>query len=397
MDAMGRGRTRLVALAALLACAGTGALPAMAAHGDTEPELITTIASRGSNETRETIPITQARGAQPFVVLSERVMAGGGLRRGDILRATAELQLSTTCVLDEPRCIGSRYSYSPRMDAQVVLASSPTATGGSNADPISGVRTKRCNQKRPNRNHHCVFVFFDAVQRVRNVGNLPCPPDGCYLNVIASADHPSAGAGDVVIVGADRPDGSVDGDKARIDGLLERGDIPPPATKVGGAKMRDTVPITPSGDGPSGQKVVRSLRLEGLRKGDALRISAEQRIGISSVPYNVFIGTRMILSTSPTETRTNGFVSNVMSSGGEITEQNGFNCTQGGSAHQNPCNAQKAATAYVKRRMPERGGEPKPVFVNIVMTGLPKLTTGQPSDKMSVLDGQIKAERYRVP
>ena len=39
-----------------------------------------------------------------------------------------------------------------------------------------------------------------------------------------------------------------------------------------------------------------------------IRISAKQRIGISSVPYNVFIGTRMILSTSPTETRTNGFV-----------------------------------------------------------------------------------------
>ena len=147
MVAMGRGRTRAVVLAILLACACAGTLPALAAHGETEPDLITTIASRGSNETRETIPITQTRGAQPFVVLSERVNAGGGLRRGDILRATAELQLSTTCVLPEPRCIGSRYSYSPRMDAQVVLASSPTATGGSNADPISKVKTRRCNQQ----------------------------------------------------------------------------------------------------------------------------------------------------------------------------------------------------------------------------------------------------------
>ena len=394
---MGRGRTRAVALAVLLACAGASALPAVAAHGETEPDLITTIASRGSNETRETIPITQTRGAQPFVVLSERVNAGGGLRRGDILRATAELQLSTTCVLPEPRCIGSRYSYSPRMDAQVVLASSPNATGGSSADPISKVRTKRCNQQRPNRNHHCVFVFGDAVRRVKNAGNLPCPPDACFLNVIASADHHNAGAGDVVIVGADRPDGSVDGDKARIDGLLERGDVPPPDIREGDQKIRDTVPITPSGDGPSGQRVVRSLRLDGLRKGDVIRISAEQRIGISSVPYNVFIGTRMIMSTSPTETRTNGFVAKVISSGGEITEQNGFNCTQGGSAHQDPCNAPKAATAVVKRKMPERGGEPKPVFVNIVMAGLPKLTTGQPNDKMSVLDGGIRTKRYRLP
>ena len=47
-----------------------------------------------------------------------------------------------------------------------------------------------------------------------------------------------------MIVGADRPDGSVDGDKARVDGLLVRGDVPRPRVQAGGQKMRDTVPIT---------------------------------------------------------------------------------------------------------------------------------------------------------
>lgn len=395
MDGIGRGWTRTAALAVALVCVGACALPAIAAHGETEPALITTIDGRGPNEARQTIPISRTRGAQPFVVLSQRLDAGGGLRRGDILRATAEVQLSTTCALDEPRCIGSRYSYSPRMDTQVVLASSPTATGGAGADPISSVKTKRCNQKRPNRNHHCVFVFPDAVKRVRNVGSLPCPPNACYLNVVASADSSHAGSGDVVIVGADRPDGSVDGDKARIDGLIERGAVPAPVEKQGGAKMRDSVLIAPSG--ADGRKVVRSLRLDDLRKGDVLRISAEQRIGISSVPYNVYIGTRVIISTSPTETRTDGFVSKVISSGGEITEQNGFNCTQGGSTYKGPCNSPKAATAYVKRKMPQKNGEPKPVFVNIVMAGLPKLASAHPNDRMSVGSGVIKTERYRIP
>jgi hypothetical protein len=395
MNLTGRGGFRLAALAA--AIAGTGALAtgALSAQGQVEPELIPTIDSRGSNETRTTIPITRDRGARPYVVLSERVMAGGGLRRGDVLRATAEVQLSTTCATPEPRCVGSHYSYSPRMDGRVVLGSSPTATGGANADPISTLKTRRCNQKRPNRNHHCVLVFANAVKRVRNLGALPCQPDGCFLNVVASADHDNAGPGDVVVVGADRPDGTVDGDKGRIDGFLARGAIPPPREKNGGAKMRDSVPIAPSGG--AGRKVVRSLRLDGLRKGDAVRISAEQRIGISSVPYNVFIGTRMIVATSPTETRTNGFVAKVFSSGGEITEQNGYNCTQGGSTYQNPCNTPKAATAYVKRKMPQKNGEPKPVFVNIVMAGLPKLATAQPNDKMSVGDGVIRTERYRAP
>ena len=384
-----------MALAAALAAAGALALPALAARGEVEPALIASIDSRGSNETRGTIPITRSRGAQPYVVLSERVKAGGGLRRGDILRATAEVQLSTTCVTQEPRCIGSQYSYSPRMDGQVVLASSGTATGGANADPISRMDTRRCNQKRPNRNHHCVLVFSDAVKRVRNLGNLPCPPDACFLNVVASADHENAGSGDVVVVGADRPDGSIDGDKGRVDGLLERGAIPPPAVQEGGAKMRDAVPIAPSGN--SGRRVVRSLRLDGLAKGDGLRIQAKQRIGISSLPYNVFIGTRVIVATSPTEVRTNGFIPRTISSGGEVTEQNGFNCTHGGSTYQDPCNSPKAATAVVKRRMPMKNGEPKPVFVNIVMAGLPKLASAHPNDKMKVRDGTIRVERYRVP
>ena len=385
----------MAALAAALAGGCALALPARAAHGELEPALIATLDSRGYNETRGTIPITRSRGARPYVVLSERVNAGGGLRRGDILRATAEVQLSTTCVTSEPRCIGSQYSYSPRMDGQIVLASSATATGGSSADPISRVETRRCNQKRPNRNHHCVLVFADGVKRVRNVGNLPCPPDACWLNVVAAADHENAGPGDVVVVGADRPDGTVDGDKGRVDGLIERGAIPRPRTKSGGAKMRDSVPIAPSGE--AGRRVVRSLRINGLRKGDALRIASRQRMRISSVPYNVFIGTRVIIATSRRETRTNGFVSKVISSGGEITEQNGFNCTHGNSAYQDPCNSPKAATATVKRKMPERGGEPKPVFVNIVMAGLPKLASADSNDKMTVRGGEIAVSRYRAP
>jgi len=396
MDVRGRGRTRAATLALTLAALGALSLPALAAKGDAEPQLIATIDSRGPNETRDTIPVTRTPGAQPFVVLSERLKAGGGLRRGDILRATAEVQLTTTCAKPEPRCIGSRYTYNPRMAGQVVLASSPTATGGSSADPISGVKEKHCTQQRPNRNHHCVLVFSEAVKRVRNAGNLPCPPTDCFLNVIASADHPNAGSGDVVIVGADRPDATVDGDKARVDGLIERGEIPPPRIQNGGAKMRGSVLIEPSG--ADGRKVVRSLRLDGLQKGDALRIKTDQRIGISSVPYNVYIGTRVIIATSPTETRTKGFVADVISSGGEITEQNGFNCTQGASEYKNPCNSPKAATAYVKRKMPQKNGQSKPVFVNIVMAGLPKLTTSsQPNDRMKVKDGVIRTERYRVP
>ena len=394
-DATGRGRApRAWALAAALTAACAFASGGLAAGGQVESALIPSLSDIGPNETRGTIPITSTRGASPYVVLSKRVSAGGGLRRGDILRATAELQLSTTCVVQDSRCIGTQYGYTPRMEAQVVLASSATATGGSQADPISGIEQKSCNQQRPNRNHHCVFVFANAERAIRNAGNLPCPPDACFLNVVAQASHLSARAGNVVIVGADRPDGSIDGDKARVDGLLERGRVPRPRVKVGGSKMRDTVPIEPGSN--AGRRVVRSIRVDGLRKGDALRLSARQTMDISSTGYNVYIGTRLIVATSPTETRTKGFVADVISNGGEVSEQNGFNCTRGQSAYEDPCTSEKAATASVRRKMPMKGGEPRPVWVNIVVAGAPKLVKADPGDRMEVRGGQIRVERYRT-
>jgi len=212
--------------------------------------------------------------------------------------------------------------------------------------------------------------------------------------VVASVYHPNARAGNVVVVGADRPDGSIDGDKGRVDAMIERGYVPRPRVQVGGMKMRDSVPIDPAGN--AGRRVVRSIRIDGLRKGDILRMGARQTMDISSNPYNTFIGTRLIVAASPTETRTNGFVANVISNGGEVTEQNGYNCTRGQSVYDNPCTSEKAATASVKRKMPQRNGQPKPVFVNIVMAGLPKLASAEPNDRMKVLGGEIRVERYRV-
>lgn len=394
MRVAGRGM-RIAVLVATCAGAFALALPAVGARGVSEPAVIPTIDDRGMNETRATVPISRTRGALPYVVLSERLNTQGGLRRGDIIRATAEVQLSTTCARPEPRCIGSRYDYSPRMDGRIVLAASPTATGGAKADPISKQKTRRCNQRRPNRNHHCVLVFSDGLKKVRNLGNLPCKPDRCYINVIASADHPRAAAGNVVVVGADRPNGTVEGDKGRVDGIVVRGEVPAAERIKGGAKLRNAVPIAPSG--AKGRKVVRSLRIDGLQKGDALQISSHQKNGISHLPYNVFIGTRVIVATSPTETRTNGFVARVVSSGGEITEQNGFNCTHGGSAYQDPCGSPKAATAYIKRKMPQKNGGPKPAFINIVQAALPKLANAAPNDKLLVGDGRIRVDRFRAP
>src|SRR5688572_12950995 len=127
----GRDRVLRAAAFALVLAGASGLAAASPAARLDGPALITTLAGQGPNEVRSTIPISRNRGGEPRVVLSERLKTGGGFRRGDVLRATAELQLTTTCVTPEPRCIGAPYGYTPRLDAKVVLASSSSATGGS--------------------------------------------------------------------------------------------------------------------------------------------------------------------------------------------------------------------------------------------------------------------------
>ena len=127
-----------------------------------------------------------------------------------------------------------------------------------------------------------------------------------------------------------------------------------------------------------------------------LRISAKQTMRISSVDYSVYIGTKMILAPGPKEKSSKGFTSLVVSNRGAVTEANGFNCTQGHSAFEDPCTSKKAATVLIKGDLPESGGRPKPVFVNIITTGLPKLATAGGNDRMKVESGAIKVRRYRV-
>jgi len=220
---------------------------------------------------------------------------------------------------------------------------------------------------------------------VKNAENLPCNPDKCFLNVVASAYHPNASSGNVVIVGADRPDGSAEGDKGRVDGFVERGDVPAPKLIRGGTKMADKVPVQP--EGSPGQRVVRSIKLDGLRRGDLLRISAKQTMRIASTGYNVFIGTRMILAPSPKDTDSKGFVNDVVSNGGEVTELNGFNCTRGQSAYEDPCRSDKAATVVIQRNPPEERGDPKPLFVNLVVSAAPKLTGADRNDRVTTESG----------
>src|SRR5215213_7180620 len=169
------------------------------------------------SEIRERVPIARRKWAKKRVAMTIGPAKLPVLHKGDILRTSAEVQLSDTCVdFNAPRCIGRRYGFSPREDARLVLSNRRLATGGPHTKSIAETDSLRCRQRLPNRNHHCVLVFPPEATRIRQPHHMPCQPDACHLNLVVEADYRHAHDGQVVVVGADRPDGSVRQDKGRL-------------------------------------------------------------------------------------------------------------------------------------------------------------------------------------
>ena len=83
------------------------------------------------------------------------------------------------------------------------------------------------------------------------------------------------------------------------------------------------MPVTRGDDWTS----VYSVKLSNLQRGDILVAVAKQRTSISPVPYNVFVGTRIILTGRRVAARANRLGRRVSSLSGQF-RSNGFNCTR---------------------------------------------------------------------
>ena len=352
-------------------------------------------ASTGNHsEIRETLPIAEHKWGQKRVAMTIPPSRLPTLRRGDVLRTTGEVQLSTTCVdFKAFRCIGRPYAFSPREDARIVLASRRGATGGDHVMAIAQARSLRCHQPLPNRNHHCVLVLPPTETRIRHPNRLPCRPADCRLNLVVEADHPRARAGQVVLVGADRPNGTVRQDKGRLNATLLHGPVDSKRFRTAERRSR-SVPIAPSGK--AGRRVIYSQRINKLRKGDVIEASARDLLTIASLRYPVFMGTDVVLARGPHAVSSAGIPRQVATGNGDLTEQNGFNCTHGPSAYRDPCRTRKAGAVRVVRNV-RRHGHPVPLWVNLVAAGAPKGAVPRHGDRMRVLPrGELVVRRYRA-
>jgi hypothetical protein len=345
-------------------------------------------ATQNHAELRKTVPIARRKWDKKRVVMSLGPRRLPALHAGDVLRTSAEVQISNTCIVFyAARCIGRHYRISPREDARIVLADQRLRTGGRHAKTIAETDSLRCHQPRPDRNHHCVLVFPPARTKLRHPRHLPCRPDACHLNLVLEADHPRARDGEVILVGADRPDGTVRQDKGRLNATVLHGEVPPPTSFHTGRRVSRTVPVAPQGR--RGRRVVYSQRINRVRKGDILEVSAQHLVTISSLPYSSFIGTHVILA--------RGRHGVAGSPADEITETNGFNCTHGPSAYRDPCRTRKSGALRVRHTF-TREGRLAPAYVNVVVAGKAKIAPPQPGDRLRVLaGGSLTVRRYRAP
>jgi hypothetical protein len=350
------------AAVALAAVAGVAAAPK-----PPKAELATT---GNASELLETIPIGKKQSEKPRVVMSLSPDKLEPIEAGDRFRASGEMQVSTTCLAPGPRCLGRPYQINPKITARIVLAASRDAAAPSM--PLSETQARLCKQQRPNRNHHCALAIPNVETTIPDPNALPCPPDACYVNMIVTASNKKAKRGNLVVAGADEPDGSVKQDKGRLNVVQVHADVPAPTSGSTSEVITPDLPVTlPDRER---KRVVYSLPIDAPQKGEVLAFDATFGISINALRYNSFIASRVILADSPTATDSTGIAKSTIPLRGQATESNGFNCTLGRSGYANPCTVVKAGATRISRDAVDAATDlPATLYLNVLVSAKPLL------------------------
>jgi len=383
------GSGRAIALAAaLVAAAALGATALAGGIGGGLPRVL--VATTGNHsESRTTVPVTHRANAKERVVMSMGPHTLPDLASGDRLVVSAELQVTVDCFRPDPACVGRPYRLNPRVGSRLVLARRPGITGGPQARSISGRRVITCHAKPlSQRQHHCVLVFRHASLSVRHRKALPCDPGSCFVNFVLDAHSRSAGRGDRLIVGANKPNGRVLQDKGRINAIrLRPGHQHGPSILKTSKRRHASVPLDQK------PTVVLSRRLRHLKQNTQLSVLARMRADVSHLPYSARVTTHLILARTPHATATTRWVAHLASPHGELAETNGSNCT----GRQTPCPYTKVGVLRMLHDATNRAGNGIPLYVNLYAVSNPK-RAGQRRARTRlrvVPDARMKIARYR--
>jgi hypothetical protein len=339
------------------------------------------VSTTGNQSERiRTIPIARKPGREERVVMSMKPQEVPEFVPGDRVKVTAEVQFTVNCLNNGfPRCVGPAYHYNPVIRTRLVLARGKETTGGPHAVEISATKRDVCRQRLPLREHHCVITFTKAGFRRQTGRPPPCSLDSCRINLVAAAHNPRAGAGDLLMVGGQQPDGSIPQDRGRINAIrFHPGDQP----KI--SPVKSTAAVRRHVDPDYDKHVVYSKKLTGLRADEQLEVTGRIRETISGLPYNTRTSAHLVLTARRHATRSNRTVKRVATLGGEIAELNGFNCTK----NRPSCVLRKVGVLGIE------ADAAQPLFVNLVTIIGPKRTGARPGDRARITGGQVKVVRY---
>jgi hypothetical protein len=385
VDGTGPGARVAIALAGLTASGLCAVAAASADSGqDRRPDL-EAVATATEAELVKTVAIEKRAKPSRTTVMSLRMP---DLEHVDRFRTTAEITVTNTCVEPGPRCIGRRYRYSPKVGAQLMLAPRRSATAQKKTIRIGARQTLACGQRRPDRNHHCPIVF-SIPSRAVNPARLPCRPSACRLNLVLDAHSRKAKRGNRLVIGADRPDGSIDQGRGRIGVIAFRDGFDSTTLRARTeAPRKRFLKMVGGGLGTrqGGHTVTYSAPVPVTERGTVISARAVQRLAIGHLPYSAFVSAELILASRPSRTSPDAVAKRASTFNGHLTETTGFNCTQGPSAFRTPCASRKAGTVQL-RREPRRGERAAPLYVNLVSRTFPKRTGAGRRERGRILPG----------
>ena len=345
-------RASLAALFALFACW----VVAPAAQAQSSKVKVATTGNR--SEVVDAIPITKRPQVSPRVVMSLTPDQLGALQTGDQLEVDAEAEITTDCRFVSSECIAQPYDFNPKIAATLVVATSPTTATGFALAPRQEVN---CRQKLPNRQHHCVFAMEPPPMQV-DLAALGCPANGCFVNLVIDAYHKKGSPKrNVILIGANNKNGKVKQDKGRVNAVRTRPGNPadvPPQPPIGTVVVGTDEPTTDALSlNPEGTAVIYSQQVDGLVDNDQLAVRGGLTTDVTLLNHNANVSTRIVLADSPPDTGPGVVGAAVSDLKGEITENNGFNCTKKAT----PCPSVKNGVTTIKKNANA------PLFVNLVL------------------------------
>lgn len=187
------------------------------------------------------------------------------------------------------------------------------------------------------------------------------------------------------MVGGLKPKGAIPQDRGRINAVRYRDSRPADFTTTTTTSLQHRR-LRPDFK----RRVVISKRLPRMRAGEQVAVNAAMASDVSHLRYAVRTSARLVLATSARATRPDRLVKRLAVGRGELSENNGSNCTR----DEGVCTARKVAVLAMRADAVDGAGRPKPLYLNLVTVMGPKVRRARPRDRVVMREGRIEVTRF---